>query len=832
MTRSRDRSYQDIFHSVNDAISVHDPDTGEIVDVNDTYVEAFGYDRETILDLDIGGLSVSEEGFTQERGTEIIREVAETGDPVQGFEWLVETADGERRWFEVNATLATIDGEDRVLGISRDVTEQKRNQRALRRSERRFREILERTDEIIYYAAADFSEVYYVNPAYEGVWGRSREALYEAPLEYREAIVPTDRDRYDAELDAMLADFDRGDPNDSYVFDYRIRRSDGEIRWIHGVAYPVVDDHHVPTRLVGVVKDVTERKRREETLETFHEATRTLTGAETRMAACRLAVDAAESVVDLPFVCVYLHDQSTGSLELTATTDPLADAVTDDALDGFSTIEPGSGNLWQAFVEGESIHGAAVTGDLGLLQGIDSSSAMVVPLGRHGIMLLAASNRRLTDEEIELIHILTVTVEAALNHAHGERKLEARERQLEAQTERIERLSRLNRLIRRIEQATIEHSTRETIERAVCNGLVDVEPYDTAWIVELDPNSRSLVPRTTADLAGGAIESQPIPLDAGVGPRHPAITAFEEGSVEVVDSLVDLLGDAPWRRQALSQGYQTCCAVPLVYEGHTDGILVVLAERPDAFSLRERETLGELGRSIGYAIDAARRKRALESDVTTEVEFAVDRTAIPFVELADRLDGTVDLERTIRRTDGSMSVYHAVETSATESEIVSVATSIPPVLDVRFVATRDDVSHIEIHTADWWGAPFTERGGMITSATATGDTARFVVEVPRSVDVRAMVTAFHDRYPHADLVARRENEGRAPAISELQAILDARLTDRQREVVETAYAAGYFEWPRESSGQDIAELLDITQPTFNKHLRIAERAAFALLLDD
>ena len=50
--------------------------------------------------------------------------------------------------------------------------------------------------------------------------------------------------------------------------------------------------------------------------------------------------------------------------------------------------------------------------------------------------------------------------------------------------------------------------------------------------------------------------------------------------------------------------------------------------------------------------------------------------------------------------------------------------------------------------------------------------------------------------------------------------------------IETAYSAGYFEWPRESSGEAVADLLDITQPTFNKHLRAAEREAFSLLLSE
>jgi predicted DNA binding protein len=42
---------------------------------------------------------------------------------------------------------------------------------------------------------------------------------------------------------------------------------------------------------------------------------------------------------------------------------------------------------------------------------------------------------------------------------------------------------------------------------------------------------------------------------------------------------------------------------------------------------------------------------------------------------------------------------------------------------------------------------------------------------------------------------------------------------------------GYFEWPREHGGQEVAEAMDITQPTLNKHLRLAERKVFDLVVD-
>lgn len=57
----------------------------------------------------------------------------------------------------------------------------------------------------------------------------------------------------------------------------------------------------------------------------------------------------------------------------------------------------------------------------------------------------------------------------------------------------------------------------------------------------------------------------------------------------------------------------------------------------------------------------------------------------------------------------------------------------------------------------------------------------------------------------------------------------SRVTDRQLETLQTAYHSGYFERPRERTGEEVAESPDITRPTFNGHLRSTERKRCAML---
>ena len=59
----------------------------------------------------------------------------------------------------------------------------------------------------------------------------------------------------------------------------------------------------------------------------------------------------------------------------------------------------------------------------------------------------------------------------------------------------------------------------------------------------------------------------------------------------------------------------------------------------------------------------------------------------------------------------------------------------------------------------------------------------------------------------------------------------ARLTTSHETDLEAAYYSGFSEWPRESSGEAVAESLDVSSPTFHQHLRTAERKFLTALLE-
>ena len=121
---------------------------------------------------------------------------------------------------------------------------------ALRSSEARFRELAETITEVFWISPPDKSQVHYVSPAFEKIWGVPCASLYAQPWLWLESIHPEDRTRI---LHRAKTRQTEGD----YCEDYRIVRPDGSIRWIRDRAFPVLDANGVVVRLVGVAGDIT-----------------------------------------------------------------------------------------------------------------------------------------------------------------------------------------------------------------------------------------------------------------------------------------------------------------------------------------------------------------------------------------------------------------------------------------------------------------------------------------------------------------------------------------------------------------------------------------------
>ncbi len=139
-----------------------------------------------------------------------------------------------------------------------DIEQQRRRaEEELQASEERFREVVENIHEVFWVTDPAKSQILYISPAYQAIWGRSCESLYESPHSWLDAIHADDRER--------VAEADKSQQvGGDYDEIYRITRPDGSVRWIRDRAFPIRDAEGAVHRVVGTAEDITERRQLEE----------------------------------------------------------------------------------------------------------------------------------------------------------------------------------------------------------------------------------------------------------------------------------------------------------------------------------------------------------------------------------------------------------------------------------------------------------------------------------------------------------------------------------------------------------------------------------------
>ncbi|MFT4947720.1 MAG: PAS domain S-box-containing protein, partial [Natronomonas sp.] len=137
-----------------------------------------------------------------------------------------------------------------------NVVEQFRSRQAVKETEQRLSQLAEHTDDILFMFDGDWSELLFINSAYEDLWGGSVDELREDPDSFLDNIHPADRETVVDSMEQVVA----GDAAD---IEYRVQRPDGELRWMNGKTKPIPDADGAVSRIVGYVRDITDRKERE-----------------------------------------------------------------------------------------------------------------------------------------------------------------------------------------------------------------------------------------------------------------------------------------------------------------------------------------------------------------------------------------------------------------------------------------------------------------------------------------------------------------------------------------------------------------------------------------
>jgi two-component system, sensor histidine kinase and response regulator len=134
----------------------------------------------------------------------------------------------------------------------------------LQESEHMLMQLAENVPEVFWIASPSFKKLYYASPAYETIWGRSLAEVYEnAPL-FLTSVVPEHQGRVQQHVRSVRSS------QTGQEIEYDIVRPDGTIRNIAARTTAIFDADGRATRLLGIARDVTEKKEAEKRVSEFY----------------------------------------------------------------------------------------------------------------------------------------------------------------------------------------------------------------------------------------------------------------------------------------------------------------------------------------------------------------------------------------------------------------------------------------------------------------------------------------------------------------------------------------------------------------------------------
>jgi PAS domain S-box-containing protein len=231
---------------------------GFYIDVNDSFLTMSGYKREEVIGHTSLELNIWK---TPGHRAKFIQRLKQNGSIVN-FEMKFRTKDGSFRVLLSSAERIEVSGEDCLLIGSSDITERMATQQALRESEERFRNMADNSPVMIWVSAPDNSCTY-VNKRWLDFTGRALEQ--ELGAGWTESIHLEDRER---SFQIYANSVEERKP---FGMEYRLRRYDGEYRWIYDTGVPRFSPDGEFLGSTGSCIDITERKQSEVELRQAHD---------------------------------------------------------------------------------------------------------------------------------------------------------------------------------------------------------------------------------------------------------------------------------------------------------------------------------------------------------------------------------------------------------------------------------------------------------------------------------------------------------------------------------------------------------------------------------
>ncbi len=252
--RENEQKFRAIFENDHLVMLVVDPQTGAVEDASPAAASFYGYSLEELKKKNIWDINMAEPEIVLERMREAKYQLCDF------FEFRHRLASGEIREVEVCSGPIGIEGRELLFSVVNDVTERRRFENELKASELRYRLVVDNSTDVIWTMDPNSGRLTFVSASVERMFGYTPEEAIALPLE--EWLLP---ERLPDALEGMRK-LVTGEQT-KVVYEAQLYHKDGRILWCEMVGSLWKDDKTGENQIIGVSRDVTERKEGERKLE-------------------------------------------------------------------------------------------------------------------------------------------------------------------------------------------------------------------------------------------------------------------------------------------------------------------------------------------------------------------------------------------------------------------------------------------------------------------------------------------------------------------------------------------------------------------------------------
>lgn len=261
--RESEKRFRALFEYAPDAYYLHDFD-GTFIDGNKAAEELVGYKRDELIGNSFFDLHLLSPDDLSRAAAAL--ELNKKGHNTKSAEYLLRRSDGVTIPVEISAYPIRIDGENMVLGIARDVSERKRAEEALRKSEEKYRILVENAQEGIWAIDAK-AYTTYVNEFMANMLGYTVNEMIGKHL----FAFIDEKTRKTAEMN-----LERRRKGIKEEHDFEFVRKDGKKIYTRLETTPLTDGNGMYSGALACVSDITEQKQAEDALRESEERYRKL----------------------------------------------------------------------------------------------------------------------------------------------------------------------------------------------------------------------------------------------------------------------------------------------------------------------------------------------------------------------------------------------------------------------------------------------------------------------------------------------------------------------------------------------------------------------------